>query len=104
MNWKWKRIVLFSLLLTYSSAHAWGRRGHSIVCQSAATLASVESKGKFLKNHSFDIGYYCNVPDFIWKEPSTYALEKSNHFMDMEIFERALKGSKVEKPYELDRL
>jgi len=91
-------------------AHAWGKRGHSIVCQTAAYLASEDqpdaSEPFFLKVHSFDLGYYCNVPDIIWKRPPTYEKEFFNHFMDMEIFERKFpvkKGEDGDVPYALSR-
>lgn len=90
-------------IVSPSPANAWGRRGHAIVCQTAATLASSEPTGEFLKGHSFDLGYYCNVPDLVWKKPATYKAEWTNHFMDMEIFDREMKNSKVEKPFEMSR-
>ncbi len=96
--------VLAFVILTPLKSHAWGKRGHSIVCQTAAYLASSDEKGEFLKSHSFDLGYYCNVPDITWKKPETYDLESFNHFMDMEIFEREFKDSGVAKPFEMDRL
>jgi hypothetical protein len=89
------------------SAHAWGRRGHSIVCQTAAALvASHSPNGAFLKQHSFDLGYYCNVPDLIWKKPATYSIEAPQHFMDLEVFDRAFKAaaSQVADPFALTRL
>jgi hypothetical protein len=85
-----------------SNAHAWGKRGHSIVCETAAQLASSDEKTVFLSLHSFDLGYYCNVPDLVWKKPATYAQEKNNHFMDLEIFDRAL-GAKAKDAFMLDR-
>jgi hypothetical protein len=100
----WLCIIGAIFLLSHSSAWAWGRRGHSIVCQNAAYLAALDSKGAFLKNHSFDLGYYCNVPDIVWKNnPDTYKQEWYNHFMDMEIFDRAFKLSTVKNPFALDR-
>lgn len=96
-------LTALAILTTSASAHAWGKRGHSIVCQTAAYLAAQSPKGEFLKSHSFDLGYYCNVPDLVWKKPNTYKVEWTNHFMDMEIFDRGLKNSKVEKPFELER-
>lgn len=95
-------ILIVLLFLHSTSSWAWGRRGHSIVCQTASYLAAQEAKGGFLKNHSFDLGYYCNVPDFIWKEPATYDLESFNHYMNLEVFDRSLR-SKAEKAFELDR-
>lgn len=104
-------VGLFALLaasffiqcIDLSSAHAWGRRGHAIVCETAAYLASEETQGEFLKSHSYDLGYYCNAPDFHWKAPETYKVEWTNHFMDMEIFDREMKDSKVESPFAMDR-
>lgn len=103
-----KNIIALLLLVAVSiptQAFAWGRRGHSIVCQSAAYLVANEPKAEFLKNHSFDLGYYCNTPDIIWKDsPAIYKQEWFNHFMDMEMFDRFLRGEDANKVYELDRV
>ena len=87
--------------MTSSSAHAWGRRGHAVVCEAAAIVASKDIP--FLASSTFDLGYYCNVPDLIWKKGELYQLEWFNHFMDLEIFERAFRSVKVDKPFELNR-
>ncbi len=58
----------------------------------------------FMRAHSFDFGYYANIPDFVWKRPATYEAEKAEHFMDLEIFERAFKEKgETGKPLELTR-
>ena len=101
-----KRLWIIGLLLLSvceSSAWAWGRRGHGLVCETAAYLVADEPKNDFLKNHSFDLAFYCNVPDFFWKEKDLYAKEFFHHFMDMEIFERAIRGSSIKDPLSLDR-
>ncbi len=88
------------------SAEAWGRRGHAAVAVVAADLAAVQKpEAAFLKDRAFDLGYYSNVPDLIWKKSDTYAIEWFQHFMDLEIFEREIKSSKnkVSIPYALDR-
>lgn len=81
-----------------NDAHAWGKRGHQIVGEVAALVASdtfsetqTNMSSKFLKDHSYDFGFYNNVPDIVWKKPATFETESTNHFMDMEIFERAFK-------------
>jgi hypothetical protein len=57
-----------------------------------------------MKAHSFDFGYYCNVPDLIWKKPATYATETPQHFMDLEIFDRAFaKLNLTSDPFSLSR-
>jgi hypothetical protein len=55
--------------------------------------------------HAFDLGYYCNVPDLVWKKPATYATEFPQHFMDLEIFEREFKKANAKgDPFSLTRL
>ncbi|MEK7358270.1 MAG: S1/P1 nuclease, partial [Bdellovibrionota bacterium] len=107
LNWQvtFHSIVVSLILVATSStnAFAWGKRGHSIVCETAANLAAAnEAKTMFLALHSFDLGFYCNVPDLVWKKPATYQQEKNNHFMDLEIFDRAL-GAKAKEAFSLDR-
>lgn len=104
-------LKFFALLLvfsTYSSlSHAWGRRGHALVCENAAYLAVSQKPPSndvpFLKAHSYDLGYYCNVPDFIWKRAGLYEKEHSNHFMDLENFEREIKESDRNSAFQLSR-
>ncbi len=57
-----------------------------------------------MKLHSFDLGYYCNVPDLVWKKPATYAVEAPQHFMDLEIFDREFAKLKpASDPFALSR-
>ncbi len=74
------------------NAFAWGRRGHSSVAALAAYVLAKHSGDQFLKEKSFDLGYYANVPDFIWKRPATYERESLQHFMDYDLFERIIKA------------
>ena len=97
--------IVIAVAVVNTSAWAWGRRGHEIVCASAAYLVADQPKADFLKEHSFDLGYYCNVPDFIWKEPATYSPRGFNHYINLEIFDRAVRGTAtVKNPYDLDRI
>ncbi len=100
-------VTLAVSFLMPTSSQAWGRRGHSIVCQTAAAiLAAREPSGAFLKKHSFDLGYYCNVPDLIWKKPATYSIEAPQHFMDLEIFNREFKkaaSAQIGNPFSSSR-
>ncbi len=94
---------IFILILLFSwQTHAWGKRGHSIVCQTAASL--LHERSEMMMLHSFDLGYYCNVPDLIWKKPATYATEFPQHFMDLEIFDREfVKAKSSSDPLALSR-
>lgn len=87
-----KIVLVLVAILTFSSMNvsAWDRRGHNIVNEVAAYLDSQEKGADFLKHHSFDLGYYANVPDIIWKKPATYDMESKEHFVDLEVLERAL--------------
>ncbi len=96
--------VTLSVIFNAATASAWGKRGHQIIGENAALLVSTEPESQFMKSHSFDFGYYANVPDFIWKRPATYEIERNEHFMDIEIFHREFpKDSDKKKPFELSR-
>lgn len=91
------------VVLVPSVSLAWGKRGHEIVGSLAAQLLSQEQKSaEFLIHHTFDLGYYNNVPDLIWKaDPETYKKESPQHFMDLEDFEKEknLKWNKDRKAF-----
>lgn len=96
-------LTLISALALPCTSFAWGKRGHAVVCEAASLLVSPEPKSEFMRGSSYDLAYYCNVPDLVWKKPKTYKVEWFNHFMDLEIFEREMKDTPREKPFELDR-
>ncbi len=89
-----KCILISVLFLISTQAFAWGKQGHAIINQTAAYLLAEESDKNFLREHAFDLEYFSNVPDIIWKQEKTFAVETPQHFMDMEIFERILKFEK----------
>lgn len=96
-------LFLFASSFVFSSAHAWDKRGHQIVGETAALLVTTEPEGAFLKTLAYDIGYYGNVPDYVWKAKN-YDVESSEHFLDTEIFEAAFKKKpEIAKPFELSR-
>lgn len=99
-----KHFLLLTMALSTTSAHAWGKRGHQIVCETAAQALYSEPEAHFMRGRAFDFGYYCNVPDFIWKRDKTYVFEKPEHYMDLEHFDKAFKAKpEVQKPFELSR-
>jgi hypothetical protein len=78
--------VLSLNIFQSSETFAWGKRGHEIV-SSVATQLLVKKRGdQFLSSHEFDMGYYANVPDIIWRniDPSKQApdVESVQHFLD----------------------
>ncbi len=92
------------LIIAFESpAGAWGKQGHAGICHVAASLLAAEPGTAFLKDRAFDLGYYCNVPDLVWKRPAHYQVEWYNHFMDMEIFEREIKDFKTANPFSQSR-
>jgi hypothetical protein len=108
-----KFFVLLTLVSVWfgnlTFAHSWGRVGHDLAARVAAHLVSETTAKPFYKSHAFDLGYYCNVPDLIWKK-SNYNSEWTNHFMDREIFDREFKKrieegklSPKEDPFEMTR-
>lgn len=87
---------LFALLvfLTPFAARPWGTDGHSMVARIAAeVLADQNSENQFLVNRAYELGYYANVPDLVWKsDQSLYAIESVEHFLDLEIFDREMSA------------
>ncbi len=84
-------LTTLSLTLITSTAFGWGRVGHDLSSRVAAHLVAKTTDKSFFRTRAFDLGYYSNVPDLVWKKPGTYEVEWLNHFMDLEIFERELK-------------
>lgn len=99
-----KTVCYFFVLLFFPSlCFAWGKRGHEAVGSLAAQLLAKEHKGaEFLSQHTFDMGYYNNAPDLIWKaDGETYKKEFSQHFMDLEDYGKIknLKWNKNRKEF-----
>lgn len=97
------------ILLGSTTALAWGRIGHDLSARVAAHLVSETTDKSFYKSRAMDLGYYCNVPDLVWKKTS-YQVEWTNHFMDLEIFQREFskrleegKLTPKEDPYDMTR-
>ena len=88
-----KSVVLLIVTIASVQAYGWGKRGHQIVNVTAAYLLANDAKlnAHFMRRHSFDLGYYANIPDIGWRAPATSESEAPQHFMDMEIFVRELK-------------
>ena len=95
--------LALTLLIPLKNIYAWGKRGHETVGSLAAQLLAKEHKGsEFLSQHSYDMGFYNNVPDLVWKADSeTYKKEFVQHFMDMEHYEKIkdLKWNKDRKSF-----
>ncbi|MBN8540955.1 MAG: hypothetical protein J0L82_11260 [Deltaproteobacteria bacterium] len=101
--------VILATLLVSANALAWGRIGHDLSARVAAHLVAETTGKPFYKSRAMDLGYYCNVPDLVWKKTS-YQVEWTNHFMDLEIFQREFtkrmeegKLTPKEDPYDLPR-
>lgn len=77
-----KKLVL--LILLPSLCMAWGKRGHDLVAKTAARILVKEEQKTYLRDHAFDLGYYSNVPDIIWRNmPEKIAkTEGPQHFLD----------------------
>lgn len=99
-------LLLFAILIFSEDASAWGRRGHALIGVTAATLLAEKSPLEtrtIVRERSYDLGYYANVPDICWKKPESNKLESKEHYIDLEIFDREVKGMSVEEAFALDR-
>lgn len=91
--------------LASSQTWAWGKRGHETVGSLAAQLLSKQTvNGRFLSNHSFDMGYYNNTPDIVWKSSDDmYKKEWNQHFIDFEAFDKEFKSRNISETWSPDR-
>lgn len=83
------------LLLSTTSAFAWGERGHNTVGQVAAFLvadyAANESEkaliGQFFRERALAFGHLNNIPDISWKNSAYKSANKLNnqtHYLDLD--------------------
>lgn len=100
-----KRLNLLILVSLFSiNAFAWGRRGHSMVGEMASILISSQPNAEFMKAHAYDIGFYNNVPDLVWKRPASYAVERNQHYINLDAMEREFaKHPEIKDPLSLSR-
>ena len=73
-----KRFAALLVFCHYFADAVYGRSlGSPATRLSGKTAAVVVSWNRiaFMKNQSFNMGYYANCPDFIWKRPATYDFE-----------------------------
>ncbi|MDZ4676422.1 MAG: hypothetical protein SGI74_02845 [Oligoflexia bacterium] len=80
-----KNLYLTLIVVMISShAWAWGKRGHEITSAVAVGILAESGKASYLKAHEFDLGYYSNVPDLIWRNIGEVIskTEAPLHFLD----------------------
>jgi hypothetical protein len=92
-------LMTFLLALTLNTflfssvAMAWGRQGHSLIGETAARVVAESQDFDLLLSRAYDVGYYSNVPDMIWKRTDAiHQLERHNHYMDIDIFVNSILG------------
>ncbi|MCJ8278141.1 MAG: hypothetical protein HRT44_03160 [Bdellovibrionales bacterium] len=102
-----KSLLCICVLLGSGQALAWGKRGHSLVCETAAYVVGnskiPRSSQLLFKQNSFDLGYYCNVPDLIWKKPKNFKREYTNHYMNLEVYDREINKKDQDSAFKLTR-
>jgi len=78
-----KIFIGFTLIIQFYgvAGSCWGKRGHEIIASTAARILEEKKGKKFLKQHEFDLGYYANVPDLIWRKTAS-EIEPPQHYLD----------------------
>ena len=95
-----KNLLILLCVFCSTNVFAWGKRGHETVGSLAAQLLAKENTdGRFLISHTYDMGYYNNAPDLVWKaDPVTYKKEFPQHFLDLELFDRSFEKQRKAAP------
>jgi hypothetical protein len=89
-------------MLLSQSSWGWTKRGHEIVSSVAARILEEKKGLHYLRSFEFDLGYYGNAPDTIWRfEPKPIPkIESPEHYIDWtKDFEQAF-GSPKNLPLE----
>jgi hypothetical protein len=76
--------LIISIVFLNSIAFAWEKRGHEIIASVAARILEEKRNKPFLRHNEFDLGYYANVPDIIWRSdpPPASHMEPPQHYID----------------------
>jgi hypothetical protein len=87
-------------LLGSAPSWAWGKRGHEIVAGVAARVLAEKRGNAVLRPFAYDLGYYANVPDLIWRNlgKDIGAVEGPQHFIDWSPRLDKVFGSPLELP------
>lgn len=93
--------LIFTAILAFPQlSQAWAHRGHALIATTAAYVLAPQAQ--ILKDKAYDLEYYSNVPDKIWKDDKTVEmLERPEHYMNLEIYQREFKTQKI--PFLTDR-
>ena len=96
-----RHLVIFLIAWVPLHAQAWAQRGHAMIANAAAYVLA--DQHKIFKDKSFDLEYYSNVPDKVWKADSAVeAGERPEHYINLEIYQRETKL--VTPPFEPGRI
>lgn len=84
------KLLLFVLMPVFLNApavcHAWGDRGHHVICAVATRLVQEKGLQDHLKNRTDPMGALCNIPDHHWKYiQATSNIERPTHYIDPEV-------------------
>jgi len=96
-------VALFvCVVFSQSVSFGWGKRGHEITASVAARILESKKNAGYLRSHEFDLGYYSNVPDIIWRNLNTPESkdEGFQHFIDWNKTFEAIFGSPKNLPIE----
>ena len=78
--------VGFLSAMTSVPAHAWGGRGHALICEAATRLVQDPDLAAFLLTRPHIMGHLCNIPDIFWKSTDEMSKASSDsHFVDPEL-------------------
>lgn len=87
VNWKSLLLGLAAFVVVPQTAHAWGERGHHLICTVAARLVPDPELREFLIERGHLLGHLCNIPDISWRSlpPALTSLGNPTHHFEPDV-------------------
>lgn len=80
-------LFTFSTIVFSNSLHAWGERGHHLICEVATRFVKNEQLKGLLRTRGHMMGHLCNIPDIHWKSlGDSTKIGNPTHFFEPDMY------------------
>jgi hypothetical protein len=96
--------IIGMLFLLPQSTHAWGARGHGLICEAAIHLINDADLKRYLLKRVQAITYLCNLPDTHWRSDRGAEVGGPTHFFESDVLGLTLEQIPVGTYQELEKM
>lgn len=85
-------ILLLTSVFISNSLHAWGERGHHLICEVATRFVKNDQLKNLLKSRGHVMGHLCNIPDIHWKSlGESTSRGNPTHYFEPDLYQVTVK-------------